>query len=361
MDFYIMNKDIEVAIFRCSYTCNIEQINITYIIRQDLLPKGLVNGMSLTEWINSRLAISNRLDIMTLFRSIGLKNKADILIVTKGVSLNDTYWIKEVTNKSLKWKNVSPYINPLNRNMSDYSFEISKIIKNIGMSPDFATSGNFPKCWKRINGHMYLIKGGSRLFSNAGNEIYSELLSSELLTKLRINHVKYDYIKYKGYDATKCLNMCTEDIGIYPLHHVNTRVNNFVDLLEYYKYDKNILDMLLFDYLSLNTDRHWGNISVFVNNNNQQILGFTPIYDNNLAFVPYYTGSERLEDYICNSEGSLVASDGMSFDDLFKLIDCKYVREKIELIKGIKLTYKCKRTDIANEVLDMQLKKIKRT
>ena len=58
--------------------------------------------------------------------------------------------------------------------------------------------------------------------------------------------------------------------------------------------------------------------------------------------------------------GSLVASDGMTFDELFKLIDCKYVREKLALIKGIKLTYKCKRTDVANEVLDVQLKKINR-
>ena len=363
MLFYIMNKDVKVAEFLCETTEGINRTYITNIYSKGLLPLSIRLGYDFSDWLNSRLILSHRKNVIAHFNEIGLKDKEDILSVTKGVSLNDTFWIKPLTS-SQKWVRVSPYINPLNRDIADYAFkENNRVIanKHITSSPDFSTSGNFPKCWKKFNGVTYLIKGGSVLGINKGNEPFSEIFADEVLTIMGIDHIKYIYIKYKGLDATKCANMCTEKIGIYPLYLVLPDVQNFEQLLNRFKNDNKtqrmILDTLLFDYMSLNTDRHWGNISFFVDNDTQKILGLTPIYDNNLSFIPYYIPEidNNIDSYINNSNGVVTTSTGQSFEELFRLIDCKYVREKLSLLRNFKFTPKYKRYKVANEVLKRQL------
>ena len=152
MNFYIMNKDTPVAEIICSDINGIEQIYLNNIINNNIVPLSIRNGLSINDWIRNRLVMSHRKDIMKMFKSIGITKTADILQVTKGISLNDTYWIKSATSKTT-WSSVSPYRNSLNKEIADYSFTSSRTVSNkqITHSPDFATSGNFPKCWKRIN------------------------------------------------------------------------------------------------------------------------------------------------------------------------------------------------------------------
>ena len=186
--------------------------------------KSLGGGSTLTQQIAGTLycdraekSISRKLkEFLVKYKDV-ISQTADV----QGISLNDTYWIKRVDSKKT-WKSVSPYSNPLNRSIADYSFMSDRRIngKLITHSPDFATSGQFPKCWKRINNTIYLIKGGSVGHAGAGNEPYSDIHAYMLANQLQIKNVPYEYIRYKNIDATKCKNICTEEIGIYPLSEV---------------------------------------------------------------------------------------------------------------------------------------------
>ena len=51
--------------------------------------------------------------------------------------------------------------------------------------------------------------------------------------------------------------------------------------------------MLVFDAVIMNPDRHMGNYGVFRDNHTGRVLGFAPIFDNNLALLPQY-GTEAL-------------------------------------------------------------------
>ena len=361
--FYLMNKDTKVAEFICD-SIGIKNVNFTDVYRKELLPIGIRNGLLLSEWLNNRLVLSHRKNIIEMFSSIGIINQEDMLQITKGISLNDTFWVKEVSSKT-KWRSVSPYTNPINKEIANYSFSEARFVdgKAISHSADFATPGQFPKCWKRIANDIYLIKGGSRGHALAGNEPFSEIHAYILSKYLQMECIEYKYIKYKGVDATKCKNMCNEEIGIYPLNEVYPDIKSYEELIRYFKNKKSslcrILDMLLLDYLTLNTDRHFGNISVFVNNSTQQVLGLTPIYDNNLSLLPTYSEvyDKNIENYISGYNG-IVTSTGISFDELFRLIDCNYVRNKIHTLKNFEIRSPYKRCAIANQVLQRQLNRI---
>ena len=361
--FYLMNKDIIVASFICN-SIGIKNISITDIYRYNLLPIGIKNGLLFSDWLNNRLVLSHRKNITEMFSSIGIVNQEDILQITKGISLNDTFWVKEVNSK-IKWRAVSPYTNPINKEIANYSFSEARLVdgKAISHSADFATSGQFPKCWKRIDNDIYLIKGGSRGHALAGNEPFSEIHAYMISKHLQMECIEYRYIKYKGVDATKCKNMCSEEIGIYPLNEVYPDIKSYEELIRHFKNDKNslcrILDTLLLDYLTLDTDRHFGNISMFVNNNTQQLLGLTPIYDNNLSLLPTYSEEydKNIENYISGYSG-IVTRTGISFDELFRLIDCRYVRNKLNMLKDFEIKTPYKRCTIANQVLQRQLNRI---
>ena len=252
MSFYIMNKDTPVLEFSCSYHDGVEQFYIQTIIKPNLVPLSMQNGLTLDAWLDSRLVMSHRKHIYDMFKKLDLKSKCDIFKETRGISLNDTYWVRQV-NSRLKWTSISPYRNPLNRGVATYAFDEDKEIKcsNITHSPDFATSGNYPKCWQRFGNKTYLVKGGTTLGINKGNEPFSEIFADDLLSVLGISHIHYEYIKYRGVDATKCANMCNEDIGISPLSYIKPNIKNFVELLDTYNHCDYLLNMFLFDYFIL--------------------------------------------------------------------------------------------------------------
>lgn len=361
MNFYLMNKNVIVAEFVSQSMSGVRQIVITTVYRPELLPLSLKNGYPFTDWLGSRLVLSHRTDILTMFKQLGITEPEDILTITKGISLNDTFWVKRA-EENITWDRVSPYTNHLNKNIADYSFDNTRKVnrKAISSSPDFATSGQFPKCWKRINNVIYMIKGGSIGHRTAGNEPFSEVNACLLADFLKFNHIHYDYIEYRTRNATKCANMCNESIGIYPFNEVYPQVNSYEEFLSISinrGEEHQALDMLLLDYLILNPDRHLANISYFVNNDTQEILGITPIYDNNLALLPTYSKEldKNIDSYINGLPWKFTTRLNTSFEDLFRMIDCKYVREKVSSLKNFRISSKYKRSDIANRVLKRQL------
>ena len=70
-------------------------------------------------------------------------------------------------------------------------------------------------------------------------------------------------------------------------------------------------------------------------------------------YIPRLDGD--IDNYINISDGNIVANDGTSFEDLFRMIDCKYIRGKLSLLRSYTVDFKYKRSDIANRVLQRQL------
>ncbi len=202
----------------------------------------------------------------------------DFIEETNCISLKDTYWVKRY-NSTKTWKSVSPYENPFNEVISDYSFLGLVTGSKITGSPDFSTDGRFPKCWKRNVNDIYLYKAGTTGpgLGSRGNEPYSEVYACKIAEKLGIDAVKYTTDFYKGRLVSKCKCVTNEKIGLIlyrDLHYMEEC--NFSKLLQNADSasKEQIRDMLLLDYVTCNVDRHYGNIGVFIENDTNIILGF---------------------------------------------------------------------------------------
>ena len=363
--YYLMNKDTKVLMFAIDRQQRFVNITITSALNPHLIPADIANGTNLAVWLDTRLVLSHRTDILKHFSKIGISNLEDIIDITKCISLNDTFWVKRADSR-VSWKSVSPYTNPLNSEIANYSFDGARRInsKQISHSPDFATSGNYPKCWRRVNHKIYLYKAGTSLFSNAGQEPYSEYLASILADELNLNHIEYELVQYRNKAATRCECMCTEQIGLYGLASYRPEIDSFRSLLESQEFRQDrrlIIDTLLLDYLTLNTDRHFNNVGVLVDNDTQAFLGLSPIYDNNLSLIPYYKPDRlsvsEIEQYISENEDEIVSADGTPFDDLYRLIQSEYVIGKIKQLCNFSFDEKIPRAEVANLVLQRQIKR----
>ena len=354
--FLLLNKDVEVAVL----SVNRGEISVLFkeekILRRDLIPRDM---REIQKWIEGRYVLSYRNDIRVFFRMLGISCIEDFIEITNCVSLKDTYWVKSLNSRKT-WKDVSPYSNPLNKLIADYSFSRKINGKTVTGSPDFSTDGNFPKCWKRVNGELYLYKAGSSGACNAGNEPYSEVYASMIAKRMGIQTVNYDISTYKGVTVSRCKCMTNENIGLISYRELyDSQICDFKELLNSVPENckRNIVDMLLLDYVTCNIDRHYGNIGLLISNETNKVLGFSPLYDHNLSCIPYYIESDDIEAYI----NSQFAKDGRTWSTLFGLVDCSYTRAKLRKLVGVKFNLGYKRDRIVNKMIRIQLNRVLRS
>ena len=143
MDFLLMNKNVAVVSFKVDRITN--AIRVSGIINKRLIPLPIQrNVVSFSVWLNRRLMMSYRRDVVKLFTCLGVVGLRNMLLCTRAISLLDNYWVKPL-NEVIIWERVSPYRNPLNELVSNYSITGTINGKNISASPDFSTGGSFIK------------------------------------------------------------------------------------------------------------------------------------------------------------------------------------------------------------------------
>lgn len=347
--FLLMNKDVIVLVFSIER----DPLSINYVTEhienRSLLPRDL---RDLCRWIEGRYIRIYRYGMQAFLESAGISGIEELIEITNCISLKDTYWVKK-SNSQKNWNAVSPYRNPLDESIINYSLT-GKLTGKITIgSPDFATDGTFPKFWKREPTGLFLYKSGTTGACNAENEPYSELYAYEIATRLGIEAVKYELTPYKGQVFSKCKCLTTEKIGLISYRDLhNTITCDFAELLQSVegKEKKQIIDMFLLDYVTCNVDRHYGNIGVFIENDTNRILGFTPLYDHNLSCLPYYRENEDLASHISN----LRAKDGRTWGELYGLIDSEYVRGKLECLLSISFWINDKRDYVVEKMIQYQ-------
>lgn len=356
--FYLMNKDnivLEFALYRDTFGVSYTQVGPI----RDTLPIGLVD---FSDWIRSRFAISTRLNITDLFSRFGIINIEDYIQATNCIAVTDTYWVKPVDSKKT-WNSVSPYRNSLNKVISEFALTgVSTLNGSITGSPDLSTNGHYRKCWKKEGGDLYMYKTGSTGASNTGNEPFSEVFAYQLASYLGIKCTKYVHKKYKGVDVSVCKNMCTEDTGLVSFDKIiNSKSTDYAKLLQY-DTSCEVIAMLVLDSLLCNRDRLFENIGYTVWNDTQEVMGLAPIYDNNLSCLPYCVSDKSIEEFI----SSIRLQTGITFNDLYKMVKCKYSaslisRAKSFSFKPIGVAKADKRIPLLNKMLKFRVNECMRS
>ena len=352
--YLLKNKDIPVMTFTCvpvygkiagEVFIKDYDIKKIEIFNEKLLPKNYPldekqNGAKVKEWIKRRKAPSNRKNIESILnyevinQGLDSKNFMNYIDISFGLSLNDSYWIVPDDGNTYLWKEFNLYENRFSERLSLIAFgekEIaSSIIEDIHTSPEYTTNGMLAKCWTNLDGELALIKHTSEDRVEALAEYYL----CQVAEIMGFEHIKYDIIEFHNKKVSACKIFTSEDEGYVPIYYFLTtkeRAGSEEKLLkkvEEIMGREKIEDLMLFDSLIFNEDRHLGNYGMIVNNNTGEILRTAPIFDNgNSLFMLFNEVDEGKNIYTKHRVG-------VSFDTLSKIYVAKRHYEGLERLKN---------------------------
>lgn len=278
---------------------------------KNLLPLDLKpEAGSLSRWIRHRTIPKNRAYVHALLAKCGLNlnRPMSIIAVCKGLSLNDSYWIVEEDFEG-SFDKYNLYENRFSQILGLVAFTGygSSNRTSLESSPEFTTNGMLPKCWRRVNGKVTLYKGGTSGASNTGNEPYSEYYAAQVAQAMGIDAIEYGLSKWKGVLCSTCELFTSRDYAYMPIGHIVTE-GGFAAVFDYYQqlgeaFVQALRDMLVFDAVVCNTDRHFGNFGLMIDNAANTIARPAPLFDHgnslfNFAGKAYLQNAELLQQYV---------------------------------------------------------------
>jgi len=308
MNYILKHFDKNIIKFRFISTpydgTTIEIIKL-YEINSSFFPISLdIDNTSLLRWIKSRTIPKNRAFIHKILMELelNLDNIQGIIDISKSLSLNDCYWIVKEDFRGL-FIDYNLYDNDFNKTLSLLAYTGYGSVNHKGFisSPEFTTNGMLAKAWRKNPQHrdgIFLYKSGSKGCANCGLEPYSEFYAYQVAHKMGIEATAYTLGKWKKDINSICKLFSSKDYSFIPIYHF-IKDCNWRDVLVFYKelgeefYDS-LIDMLVFDVIILNVDRHFGNFGLLIDNKTNQIVKVAPIFDNGLSLF-YDAMSDDLE------------------------------------------------------------------
>lgn len=292
--YVIMHMDKEVAVLDTSGHCHILDSSFLpynlYLEESEELDALINNVTNFYYWCATRVLTLDRVYAKEILNSIGMqqavtdKERAKIALSYRCASLTDVFWVKR-ENEQATFAKINLYDNHLDDTFLDIALKGRQYtVQNECLARDLSTGGCFPKAWQR--------KGnGFRLLKDGGDEaVERELLASRICGCFTVSQVLYEEEVFEGEKVTASDNITSKEYSIvsmeafeiYCQNHdmdVETRIKN-LDGQNYYM-------MNIIDYLVGNTDRHWGNWGVLVDNSNNEPVCLHKLMDFNRAFFAY--------------------------------------------------------------------------
>ena len=314
MNYILKHFDTPLIRFQASEDSNDPEITIQWINEEKLcllpLDLGEPSEEHISKWLQRRTIPKNRAFVRNFLARCGLSinRPMSIISVSKGLSLNDSYWVVDEGFTGL-FDQYNLYENRFSQILARIAFTGygSSVRSSLASSPEFTTNGMLPKCWRRISGKIVLYKGGTSGASNAGNEPYSEFYASQVAQAMGINAISYGLSKWKGNLCSTCELFTSKNMSYIPVGRVITK-GGMKAVAEYYrslgsKYEKALRDMLVFDAVICNTDRHYGNFGLLIDSHTNQVAAPAPLFDHgnslfNYAGDEFFQTEDTLDSYI---------------------------------------------------------------
>jgi len=260
-----------------------------------LLPLDLeITGEGIMKWLGRRVIPKNRTFVEEILRSLdlSLSDTKGIIDVCKGLSLNDSYWIVPAGFEG-KFADYNLYENRFSEILSLVAYTgVTQSDAAFSTSPELTTNGMLPKAWRFIeNEGIFLYKGATTGFANGGKEPYSEFYASQVAEAMQLDATHYDLENWKGMLASKCKLFTDINTSFIPIGRI-IKTGGITAVVKHFDalgpaYADAIRDMLIFDALIYNEDRHFGNFGLLRDNPSGEIIAPAPIFDNGLSLFSY--------------------------------------------------------------------------
>lgn len=266
--------------------------------RRHLLPLDLeTTPEGIERWLEHRSIPKNRDLVADILGALDLKldDLKGLVDICYGLSLNDSYWITQPAFEG-SFDDYNLYENEFSHALSlvAYTGKFYSNAKQMRTSPELTTGGMLRKAWRYFGkDSIWLYKGGTEGFANAGREPYSEFFASQIAKRMGINAVEYELENWKGILASKCRLFTNKYMSYIPVGRI-VRTGGIDACLDYYKelgdeFYEQLVDMLVFDAVIINEDRHYGNFGLLRNSVSGEIIAPAPVFDNGISLLCYAT------------------------------------------------------------------------
>lgn len=250
------------------------------------------NALNFNYWCASRVLTLDRAYAKAILGSIGMKqavtdkDRAQIALSCRCVSLTDVYWVR-YAGEQAAFQEVNLYENHLDQTFLDIALRGKQYtVQNKYLARDIATNGVFPKAWRRTADGFELLKDGG------GNAVGRELLASQVCRCFDVSQVYYEADSFDGTRVTVSKNITSLDYSIVSMEAAEIYCRNQEKNIRQFILDldsHNYYMMNVIDYLVGNTDRHWGNWGLLVDNKDNKPLCLHKLMDFNQSFQAYDT------------------------------------------------------------------------
>lgn len=312
MIYELRHFDTALMQFSATEDTSSPEIEILWVNEEKraLLPLDMTaDSDSISRWLRHRTIPKNRAYVHSFLSKCGLNlnRPMSILSVSKGLSLNDCYWVVEEGFQG-SFAEYNLYDNRFSRVLGLIAFTGygSSVRTSLASCPEFTTNGMLPKCWRRESGSIKLYKGGTSGASNTGNEPYSEFYAAQIAEILDINAIGYGLSKWQGELCSTCELFTSKDYSFIPVGRLVTK-GGMKAVREYYgslgeEFVSALDDMLVLDAVICNVDRHFGNFGFLVDNCTNKIVAPAPLFDHgnslfNLAGRDALSSGKALDEY----------------------------------------------------------------
>jgi len=312
---------------------------------EKLFPLDLeLTGEGLMKWLERRVIPKNRTFVEEVLRSLNLAlgDTKGIIEVCKGLSLNDSYWIVPIGFEG-KFSTYNLYENRFSEILSLVAYTgVTQSDAAFSTSPELTTNGMLPKAWRFIEGEgIFLYKGGTSGFANTGKEPFCEYYASQVAATMNLDAVYYDLENWKGILASKCKLFTDINTAFIPIGRI-VKSGGISAVAKYYdelgdNFSDAIRDMLVFDALIYNEDRHFGNFGLLRNNHTGEILAPAPIFDNGISLFSYAMKDDytNLDEY---AKTRLPAYSNTTFEGICKSFITGRQTEKLRKLINFSFT-----------------------
>lgn len=313
MKFTLKHYDTPLLEFSATMDTSEPELDILWVNeeKKSLLPLDMQPAVpDLSRWLQRRTIPKNRAFVHDLLARCGLSmnRPMHIISVCKGLSLNDCYWVVPEGFDGTFAKN-NLYENPFSNVLAALAFTGygDSGGSRLYSSPEFTTNGMLPKCWRRISGKVVLYKGGTEGASNAGFEPYSEYYAGCIAEAMGLSAVSYGLSRWKGRLCSTCELFTDIETAFLPVGYL-VRKGGMQAVRAYYEtlgpqFVEALDDMLVFDAVICNTDRHFGNFGFLIDGRTNRITAPAPLFDHgnalfNFAGASAWENAGALETYV---------------------------------------------------------------
>ncbi len=237
----------------------------------DSLTKGkMMSG--LREWWKNRTIPRERDNLKNILVKVKKDTPERALSEYFGLSLSDSYWIKE-SGSTCSWDDVNLYKHyKLRNNTTSAEFlkdDPKKLFNKKENVAEFSLGGRLRKCYTVKDGRLGIIKSGKEPYFQ---QVYNEFWGSQICNKLGFDHVPYLIKQILGNDYNYCDLVTSEDVEFIPAYNVlssaanknNSYLNQFLRGCDNLGINremamKMIKEFSIVDSIMINSDRHLNN------------------------------------------------------------------------------------------------------